>query len=201
MVDESRRNTIKILIGTTAAVGAGMLATPLVASIMGGRAEYIRPETTGAIKVEICKDVDSCPKELGVPLDELRSGPVFKLIRVNSMAIPAVFGLVNVKGKEYPVAYVAICTHFGCPLNVMGGKYLTGFHCPCHGSVFTVCNNPEGCYEEEKAEETKPNQERRKILKARFLEMYVSGGPAVRSLRSIVVAVKDGVVYPLVAYI
>jgi len=184
MVDENRRNTIKILIGTTAAVGAGMLATPLVASIIGGRAEYIRPETTGAVKVEICKDVDSCPEELGVPLDELRNGPVFKLIRVNSMAIPAVFGLVNAKdGKEYPAAYVAICTHFGCPLNVRGGKYLIGFGCPCHGSSFVVCNDPKGCGN------------------ARFLEMYVSEGPAVRSLRSIVVAVKDGVVYPLVAYI
>ena len=49
--------------------------------------------------------------------------------------------------------------------------------------MFTVCNKPEGCGN------------------ARFLEMYVSGGPAVRSLRSIVVAVKDGVVYPLVAHI
>ncbi|ABO09329.1 QcrA and Rieske domain-containing protein [Pyrobaculum calidifontis] len=184
MVDENRRNTIKILIGTTAAVGAGMLATPLVASIIDGRAGYVKPETTGAVKVEICKDVNSCPKELGVPLDELRNGPVFKLIRVNSMAIPAVFGLIRATdGKEYPAAYVAICTHFGCPLNVMGGKYLTGFNCPCHGSVFTVCNKPEGCGN------------------ARFLEMYVSGGPAVRSLRSIVVAVKDGVVYPLVAHI
>lgn len=46
MVDENRRNTIKILIGTTAAVGAGMLATPLVASIIDGRAGYVKPETT-----------------------------------------------------------------------------------------------------------------------------------------------------------
>ncbi|RFA95729.1 (2Fe-2S)-binding protein [Pyrobaculum aerophilum] len=186
MVDENRRNTLKIFFGTMAALGAGMLATPLVASVIGGKAGYIKPEPSGAIPVEICKDVDSCPEDYGVSLDELRNGPVFKLLKVNTMAIPAVFGIVRAKdGKEYPVAYVAICTHFGCPVNVSGGIYLIGFNCPCHGSIFAICNDPNGCPD----------------YNAAFLEMYVSGGPAPRPLRAIKVAVKDGVVYPLVAYI
>ncbi len=185
MTDEKKRETIKFFIGASTALGIGMLATPLVASLVGNRAAIFGEESTsGAIPVEICKSPEACPREFGVSLDELRGGPVFKLIKVNSMAIPAVFGLVRATdGREYPTAYVAICTHFGCPLNVSGGKYLTGFFCPCHGSVFAICNNPAGCD------------------RGRFLEMYVQGGPAVRSLRSIKVEVKDGVVYPLTAYI
>ncbi|MFN3803841.1 MAG: ubiquinol-cytochrome c reductase iron-sulfur subunit [Pyrobaculum sp.] len=183
MTDEKRRETLKFFIGTSAALGVGMLATPLVASLVGNRAALLgESSTVSAIPVEICKSPEGCPH--GVPLEELRGGPVFRLIKVNTMAIPAVFGLVRATdGKEYPAAYVAICTHFGCPLNVSGGKYLTGFFCPCHGSFFAVCNNPNGC------------------PKGRFLEMFVQGGPAVRSLRAIKVEVKDGVVYPLVAYI
>lgn len=186
MIDENRRNTIKIFLGATAALGAGMLATPLVGSLVAERAGYIEPQRTGAIPIEICKSPDNCPEEYAVPLEELKNGPVFKLLKVNTMAIPAVFGIVRATdGKEYPVAYVSICTHFGCPLNVSGGKYLIGFNCPCHGSIFTVCNNPNGC----------PDK------KAAFLEMYVSGGPAVRSLRVVKVEVKNGKVYPLVAYV
>lgn len=186
MVDESRRDALKVLLGTTAAIGAGMLATPLVGAVIGEKAKYAQPSTVGAIPVEICKSVDECPQDLGIPLSDLANGPVFKIIKKDTLAIPAIFGLVrDPDGKEYPVAYVPICTHFGCPLNYSGGKYLTGFYCPCHGSTFTICNNPQGC----------PDK------KAAFLEMYVTRGPAARSLRSIKVAVKDGVVYPLVAYI
>jgi cytochrome b6-f complex iron-sulfur subunit len=36
------------------------------------------------------------------------------------------------EGKRFR-AVSAVCTHLGCTVNLVG----KGFHCPCHGSVFT----------------------------------------------------------------
>src|SRR5262245_512636 len=62
------------------------------------------------------------------------------------------------------VAYSAICTHQGCPVN-MWSKDRKGFVCSCHGSVFDPFNGGE-----------------------------VIVGPAPRSLPALALKVKDGVI-------
>jgi cytochrome b6-f complex iron-sulfur subunit len=181
MVDEDRRNVLKFFIGSSVALSLGALTTPLVGSVINAKA---LKEGYGSIEVVLCENVDNCPEEYSVPISELRQGPKFVLLKKGNTAIPAVFGLVKATdGKDYPVAYNTVCTHFGCPVNPTGGKYLMGFACPCHGSFFTICNNPNGC-------DGRP-----------FLEAYVSGGPAPRPLRPIKVAVKGDRVYAVKAYI
>jgi ubiquinol-cytochrome c reductase iron-sulfur subunit/cytochrome b6-f complex iron-sulfur subunit len=181
MVDEDRRNVLKFFIGSSVALSLGALTTPLVGSVINAKA---LKEGYGSIEVVLCENVDNCPEEYSVPISELRQGPKFVLLKKGNTAIPAVFGLVKATdGKDYPVAYNTVCTHFGCPVNPTGGKYLMGFACPCHGSFFTICNNPNGC-------DGRP-----------FLEAYVSGGPAPRPLRPIKVVVKGDRVYAVKAYI
>jgi len=183
MVDENRRNVLKFFIGSSVALSLGALTTPLVGSVINAKALALKGEYS-SVEVVLCENVDNCPEEYSVPISELRQGPKFVLLKKGNTAIPAVFGLVKATdGKEYPVAYNTVCTHFGCPVNPTGGKYLMGFACPCHGSFFTICNNPNGC-------DGRP-----------FLEAYVSGGPAPRPLRPIKVAVKGDRVYAVKAYI
>jgi rieske iron-sulfur protein len=62
------------------------------------------------------------------------------------------------------VAYSAICTHQGCPVN-MWSKDRNAFVCSCHGSVYDPLNGAE-----------------------------VIGGPAPRPLPSLALKVKDGAV-------
>jgi rieske iron-sulfur protein len=62
------------------------------------------------------------------------------------------------------VAYSAICTHQGCPVN-MWSKDRNAFVCSCHGSVFDPKNGAE-----------------------------VIGGPAPRPLAALGLKLKDGVV-------
>ena len=62
------------------------------------------------------------------------------------------------------VAYSAICTHQGCPVN-MWSKDRKAFVCSCHASVFDPLNSAE-----------------------------VIGGPAPRPLPSLALKVKDGAV-------
>jgi len=183
MVDENRRNVLKFFIGSSVALSLGALTTPLVGSVINTKALALKGEYS-SVEVVLCENVDNCPEENSVPISELRQGPKVVLLKKGNMAIPAVFGLVKATdGKEYPAAYNTVCVHFGCPVNPTGGKYLMGFGCPCHGSFFNICNNPNGC-------DGRP-----------FLEAYVSGGPAPRSLRPIKVVVKGDRVYAVKAYI
>jgi cytochrome b6-f complex iron-sulfur subunit len=197
MVDENRRNVLKFFIGSSVALSLGALTTPLVGTIINAKALDLKGEYS-SVEVVLCENVDNCPEEYSVPISELREGPKFVLLKKGNMAIPAVFGLVKARdGKEYPVAYNTVCTHFGCPVNPTGGKYLMGFGCPCHGSFFGICNDPEGCPVD--VEECAENPDECKRWP--FLEAYVSGGPAPRSLRPIKVAVKGDRVYAVRAYI
>jgi len=183
MVDEGRRNALKIFVGSSVALSLGALGVPLVGPVINIDNLALRGGY-GSVEVVLCENVDACPEEYSVPISELVNGPKFMLLKKGNMAIPVVFGLVRAAdGKEYPVAYNTICTHFGCPVNPTGGRYLSGFACPCHGSFFNICNKPEGC-------DGRP-----------FLEAYVSGGPAPRSLRPVVVQVKGDRVYAVKAYI
>jgi len=196
MVNEDRRNVIKIFIGSSVALSLGALTTPLVGSVINAKALALKGEYS-SIEVVLCENVDNCPEEYSVPISELRQGPKFVLLKKGNMAIPAVFGLVKATdGKEYPAAYNTVCTHFGCPVNPTGGKYLMGFACPCHGSFFTICNNPNGCPADE---ECAKNPD--KCKRWPFLEAYVSSGPAPRSLRPIKVVVKGDRIYAVKAYI
>ena len=197
MVDENRRNVLKIFIGSSVALSLGALTTPLVGSVINAKALALK-ENYASVEVVLCENVDNCPEEYSVPISELKQGPKFVLLKKGNMAIPAVFGLVKATdGKEYPAAYNTVCTHFGCPVNPTGGKYLMGFACPCHGSTFLICPNPNGCPENE--EECAKNPD--KCKRWPFLEAYVSGGPAPRPLRPIKVAVKGDRVYAVKAYI
>jgi len=197
MVDENRRNVLKFFIGSSVALSLGALTTPLVGSVINAKALALKGEYS-SVEVVLCENVDNCPEEYSVPISELREGPKFVLLKKGNMAIPAVFGLVKATdGKEYPAAYNTVCTHFGCPVNPRGGKYLTGFGCPCHGSTFLICPDPNGC--PENAEECAKNPDQCKRLP--FLEARVTGGPAPRPLRPIKVAVKGDRVYAVKAYI
>ncbi|NAZ33712.1 MAG: Rieske 2Fe-2S domain-containing protein [Pyrobaculum sp.] len=197
MVNEDRRNVLKIFIGSSVALSLGALTAPLVGSVINAKALALKGEYS-SVEVVLCENVDNCPEEYSVPISELRQGPKFVLLKKGNMAIPAVFGLVKATdGKEYPVAYNTVCTHFGCPVNPTGGKYLMGFACPCHGSFFNICPDPNGCVEN--PDECAKNPD--KCKRWPFLEAYVSGGPAPRSLRPIKVAVKGDRVYAVKAYI
>ena len=188
-VDEGRRSILRIFIGLAASLGAASLTVAPIAALLTNRIKYVAPAPTGAIEVTLCEDVENCPEEYSVPIHELRRGPVFKLLRKDTLAIPVVFGLVQTPdGREFAAAYNIVCTHFGCPVNPTGSPYLSGFACPCHGSVFTICTNPDGC--------DTPHG-----FRAAFLEAYVSGGPAPRSLRPVKVIVKGDRVYAVKAYI
>lgn len=184
-----RRTAVKILLGTATALCVGMAATALGGFLVGEDAKYIKPAPTGAIRVVLCQTVDACPDEYSVDLSQLEGGPIFKLLQRGTMTIPAVFGLVRSSdSKEYPAAYVPICTHFGCPVNYLKqGRYLSAFSCPCHGSYFVICNELKGC--------------QTGYGTAKFLEAYVAAGPAPRSLRPIVVGIRGTRVYALEAYI
>ncbi len=54
--------------------------------------------------------------------DEYAEGPTF---------LPNLRVFLFRKGNSFR-AVSAVCTHLGCTVNLAG----TGFHCPCHGSVF-----------------------------------------------------------------
>ncbi len=183
MVDENKRNILKIFIGSSVALSIGALTTPLIGSVINARDLALKGGYS-SVKVVLCEDVNNCPEEYSVPISDLREGPKFVLLKKGNMAIPAVFGLVRATdGKEYAAAYNIVCTHFGCPVNPTGGQYLSGFACPCHGSFFTICPNPNGCGG------------------APFLEAYVTAGPAPRPLRPVKVVVKGDRVYAVEAYI
>jgi rieske iron-sulfur protein len=68
------------------------------------------------------------------------------------------------RSAEGVIAYSAICTHQGCPVN-MWSKERDAFVCSCHGSIFDPRNAAE-----------------------------VIDGPAPRSLASLGLKLKDGVV-------
>jgi ubiquinol-cytochrome c reductase iron-sulfur subunit/cytochrome b6-f complex iron-sulfur subunit len=148
--------------------------------------------------VVLCEKVDNCHEEYSVPISELRQVPKFVLLKKGTMAIPAVFGLVKaMDGNEHPAAYNTVCTHYGYPVNPSGGQYLVNFGGTCHGSFFTICNNPKGCPEDEEECAKNPDEYKRRL----FLEAYVTGGPAPRSLRPIKVAVKGDRLRAVRAYI
>lgn len=153
-VDKTRRNLVVAtsVAGGAAAVGA---AVPFVASMLPSE----RAKAAGApVEVDISK---LAPGELGIY--EWRGKPVWVIRRTQEMlaslaAAQAQLSDPTSKASEQPkyaqneyrsskpdiMVMEGVCTHLGCspqlkPANAkaeMGGDWVGGFYCPCHGSKF-----------------------------------------------------------------
>jgi ubiquinol-cytochrome c reductase iron-sulfur subunit len=153
-VDKTRRNLVVAtsVVGAAATVGA---AVPFVASMMPSE----RAKAAGApVEVDISR---LAPGELGVY--EWRGKPVWVIRRTKEMieSLKAVVpNLTDPESKsskqpqyaenEYRAAkpdimvMEGVCTHLGCSPQLkaadakaeMGGDWVGGFYCPCHGSKF-----------------------------------------------------------------
>jgi len=153
-VDKTRRNLVVAtsLAGGAATVGA---AVPFVASMLPSE----RAKAAGApVEVDISR---LAPGELGVY--EWRGKPVWVIRRTREMidSLKAVVpNLTDPQSKsseqpryaqnEYRAAkpdimvMEGVCTHLGCSPQLkaadakgeMGGDWVGGFYCPCHGSKF-----------------------------------------------------------------
>jgi ubiquinol-cytochrome c reductase iron-sulfur subunit len=153
-VDKTRRN---LVLATSVAGGAATIgaAVPFVASMLPSE----RAKAAGApVEVDISR---LAPGELGVY--EWRGKPVWVIRRTKEMIESLQAVVPNLtdpqsKSSEQPQyaenAYRAIkpdimvmegvCTHLGCSPQLkpadakgeMGGDWVGGFYCPCHGSKF-----------------------------------------------------------------
>ena len=153
-VDKTRRN---LVLATSVAGGAATVgaAVPFVASMLPSE----RAKAAGApVEVDISR---LAPGELGVY--EWRGKPVWVIRRTKEMIESLQAVVPNLtdpqsKSSEQPQyaenAYRAIkpdimvmegvCTHLGCSPQLkpadakgeMGGDWVGGFYCPCHGSKF-----------------------------------------------------------------
>ncbi len=153
-VDKTRRN---LVLATSVAGGAATIgaAVPFVASMLPSE----RAKAAGApVEVDISR---LAPGELGVY--EWRGKPVWVIRRTKEMIESLQVVVPNLtdpqsKSSEQPQyaenAYRAIkpdimvmegvCTHLGCSPQLkpadakgeMGGDWVGGFYCPCHGSKF-----------------------------------------------------------------
>jgi ubiquinol-cytochrome c reductase iron-sulfur subunit len=153
-VDKTRRNLVVAtsLVGGAATVGA---AVPFVASMLPSE----RAKAAGApVEVDISR---LAPGELGVY--EWRGKPVWVIRRTPEMieSLKAVVPnltdpqskastqpkyAMNEHRSTKPAIMVmeGVCTHLGCSPQLkpadakgeMGGDWVGGFYCPCHGSKF-----------------------------------------------------------------
>jgi ubiquinol-cytochrome c reductase iron-sulfur subunit len=153
-VDKTRRNLVVAtsLAGGAATVGA---AVPFVASMLPSE----RAKAAGApVEVDISR---LAPGELGVY--EWRGKPVWVIRRTREMIESLKAVVPNLtdpqsKSSEQPryaeneyraakpdiMAMEGVCTHLGCSPQLkaadakgeMGGDWVGGFYCPCHGSKF-----------------------------------------------------------------
>jgi len=153
-VDKTRRSLVVAtsLAGGAATVGA---AVPFVASMLPSE----RAKAAGApVEVDISR---LAPGELGVY--EWRGKPVWVIRRTKEMIESLQAAVPNLtdpqsKSSEQPryaeneyravkpdiMVMEGVCTHLGCSPQLkaadakgeMGGDWVGGFYCPCHGSKF-----------------------------------------------------------------
>jgi ubiquinol-cytochrome c reductase iron-sulfur subunit len=153
-VDKTRRNLVVAtsVVGGAATVGA---AVPFVASMLPSE----RAKAAGApVEVDLSR---LAPGELGVY--EWRGKPVWVIRRTKEMIDSLKTVLPNLtdpesKASEQPqfaeneyraskpeiMVMEGVCTHLGCSPQLkpadakaeMGGDWVGGFYCPCHGSKF-----------------------------------------------------------------
>jgi len=98
------------------------------------------------------------------PDGTVRKGSQLNLVILARFDPAALTDETRARAADGVVAYSAICTHQGCPVN-MWSKERNAFVCSCHGSVFDPKNGAE-----------------------------VIDGPAPRPLASLGLKLKDGVV-------
>jgi ubiquinol-cytochrome c reductase iron-sulfur subunit len=152
--DKTRRNLVVAtsVVGGAAAVGA---AVPFVASMLPSE----RAKAAGApVEVDISK---LAPGEVGIY--EWRGKPVWVIRRTKDMIDSLKAVLPNLtdpesKSSKQPqyaeneyravkpdiMVMEGVCTHLGCSPQAkpaeakaeMGGDWVGGFYCPCHGSKF-----------------------------------------------------------------
>lgn len=155
-VDKTRRNLVVAtsLAGGAATVGA---AVPFVASMLPSE----RAKAAGApVEVDISR---LAPGELGVY--EWRGKPVWVLRRTEQMLAsleaardqlsdpaseasqqPKYAENAHRSAKPAIMVMEGVCTHLGCSPQLkaadakgeMGGDWVGGFYCPCHGSKFDM---------------------------------------------------------------
>lgn len=153
-VDKTRRNLVVAasVVGGAAAIGA---AVPFVASMLPSE----RAKAAGApVAVDISR---LAPGELGI--FEWRGKPVWVIRRTEEMlaslkAVQPQLSDPGSKASTQPdyaenehrsskpdiMVMEGVCTHLGCSPQLkpadakaeMGGDWVGGFYCPCHGSKF-----------------------------------------------------------------
>lgn len=136
---ETRRDFIVLSAGAMAAVGAGSVVWPLVAS-MNPSADVLALSST---------EVDLAPVAEGQSITVLwRGKPVFIRHRTEEeIAAARSVDIIDLPdpqadkervkpGKEQWLVMLGVCTHLGCvPLGNRAGDY-NGWFCPCHGSHY-----------------------------------------------------------------
>jgi ubiquinol-cytochrome c reductase iron-sulfur subunit len=158
-VDESKRDFLYIATGAVGAVGAGLVAWPLI--------NQMNPDAS--VKALASTEVDLSPIVEGQAITiKWRGNPVFirhrtkaeieaaKAVKMEELIDP-VARSANVKdgdlatdenrvvgGKEQFIVMMGVCTHLGCvPIGnegdfavVEGSAKTGGWFCPCHGSHY-----------------------------------------------------------------
>jgi ubiquinol-cytochrome c reductase iron-sulfur subunit len=141
--DVRRRDFIYIATGAFAAVGAGVVAWPLV-NQMNPSADVRALATT---------EVDISAIQPGMAIKTIwQSKPVFvkhltaaeiaelRKVQVSSLRDPQTLADRTQPSRENWLVSLAVCTHLGCvPLGAAEGESkgdYNGFFCPCHGSHY-----------------------------------------------------------------
>lgn len=136
---ETRRDFIVLAASAMGAVGAGVVAWPLINS-MNPSADVLALASTEV-------DLSSVSEGMEIKV-KWRGKPVF--IRHRTKADIAAANAVDIstlrdpqadrdrvkEGKEQWLVQIGVCTHLGCvPLGDKAGDY-KGWFCPCHGSHY-----------------------------------------------------------------
>ena len=143
--DQSRRDFIKLVAASSAAIGVGALAWPLIDS-MNPSSDVLALSSV---------EVDVKPIPVGQAITVVwRGKPVFvrhrsaeeikaaEAVKLSELADPATDESRVKPGEAQWLVVVGICTHLGCvplgnkPTEARGD--FGGWFCPCHGSQYDV---------------------------------------------------------------
>jgi ubiquinol-cytochrome c reductase iron-sulfur subunit len=143
--DQSRRDFIKLVAASSAAIGVGALAWPLIDS-MNPSSDVLALSSV---------EIDVKPIPVGQAITVVwRGKPVFvrhrspeeikaaEAVKLSDLADPATDASRVKAGEAQWLVVVGICTHLGCvplgnkPTEARGD--FGGWFCPCHGSQYDV---------------------------------------------------------------
>ena len=143
--DPSKRDFLKLLTGSAAAIGVAALAWPFIDSM----------NPAGDVLALSSVDVELAPVPVGQAITVVwRGKPIFVRNRtpeeiktadstpLNQMIDPETDAARVKAGHEKFLVVIGICTHLGCiplgnKLTDPRGEY-GGWFCPCHGSQYDV---------------------------------------------------------------